>query len=71
MSDRMRGTVTRVIAVRGFAFVDGDDGQHYFMHVKSLPAEELWANVRVGVRVEFAPIEIMPGRWRTEGVMFL
>ena len=48
----MNGTVSRIVADRGFGFIDGDDGQQFFFHRSALKATD-FGDLAPGVRVEF------------------
>ena len=47
------GTVMNIVADRGFAFVDGDDGVRYFVHATAFPRDVALATLSVGQRVSF------------------
>ena len=68
---KIQGTVKRILAVKGYAFVEGDDGREYFFHVGSLLDEADWARVRRGIRISFVSVDVLPGRWRTSEVTVL
>jgi cold shock CspA family protein len=48
----MRGTVARIVADRGFGFIEGDDGQEYFFYAGALKGTD-WEELAPGVPVEF------------------
>lgn len=53
------GSVARVIADRGFGFINGDDGKQYFFHrdglAPSLDFERLAGGERVTFQIEANP----------------
>ena len=59
---RLLGTIRDVKFERGFAWVDGDNGKRYFLHVHNLKGE-VWTKefIVYGTRVEFTPDETNRG----------
>jgi cold shock CspA family protein len=56
MSERMAGTVAKMILTRGFGFIVGDaDGEDYMMHVDEVHESIQWESIRKGARVTFTP----------------
>jgi CspA family cold shock protein len=51
----MKGSITKVVADRGFAFIRGDDGVDYFAHVSEVLAA--FDQLVVGLVVRFDTIE--------------
>lgn len=60
----MFGEVTRALLPRGFAFVIGDDGQDYFLHVDQWEGTWDGQNMKRGTRVEFVPKKMPDGKLR-------
>ncbi len=56
MSERIEGTVSRVLLLRGFGFIKDGYGRDYFMHADQCKGFE-WsgATVHEGVKVTFVP----------------
>ena len=51
-SDRLTGTIARLIADRGFCFIKTSQGQDYFCHMSALPPGD-FNELKVGDRVSF------------------
>lgn len=49
----MRGVVNNFVAEKGFGFIDGEDGQSYFLHISELPVEQRNESPASGMMVEF------------------
>ena len=60
----MTGTVDKAILPRGYAFVAGDDGQDYFLHVDEWAGVWDARDLRKGTRVEFEARDAGGGRYR-------
>jgi len=60
----MTGTVDKAILPKGYAFVAGDDGRDYFLHVDDWTGVWDARDLRRGVRVEFETREVSPDRYR-------
>ncbi len=70
MSDRvtMRGTVQRVIHVRGYGFVKDEHGKQRFLHAKDLVDATQWAGLQEGQEIQFEHAERKrPGQERGLG----
>jgi cold shock CspA family protein len=50
------GIIVREFLPKGFCFVEGEDGQEYFLHANQLPDGE-WSREKIkkGARVQFEP----------------
>lgn len=52
----MKGTISRVILGKGFAFIRGEDSKSYFAHCSAFQhSGTLFDLVREGLTVEFTP----------------
>ena len=49
----MNGTISKVLADKGFGFIKGEDGQEYFMHRTALKDGSIFEQVREGQPVTF------------------
>lgn len=49
----MTGTITRVVADRGFGFIKGDNGTDYFFHRQEVGGGLDFAHLKPGARVAF------------------
>jgi len=59
----MRGTITRIIPTKGYAFVRGDDAISRFAHARSfLPDASAFDLVREGQAVEFDAVHDPTGK---------
>jgi len=59
----VRGTVTRVLISKGYAFVRGDaDGLSRFAHVKDFLVPQAFEHLREGQQVRFTPVVDPKGR---------
>jgi len=52
----MKGTIVKVVAQRGFAFLRDEDGNDRFVHVDSVIPVEAFYELREGSLVDFDPI---------------
>lgn len=52
----MKGTIVKVVADRGFAFLRDENGQDRFVHVDSVIPVDTFYRFREGSMVEFDPI---------------
>ena len=60
-SNRIAGTVARIVLDRGFCFLKDDRGQDYFCHMTALqdgPMDEL----QIGTKVVFTPTDTPKGK---------
>lgn len=62
----MFGEIARALLPRGFAFVIGDDGRDYFLHVDQWEGTWDGQSMKRGARVEFVPKEMPDGKFRAE-----
>lgn len=51
----MNGVISRVFLTRGFGFIEGEDGNSYFMHVDNLSSHTVWEQMRIDLHVIFDP----------------
>jgi CspA family cold shock protein len=51
----MNGTINRLTPERGFGFIRGEDGKHYFFHRNELLSGLRFDELREGQRVVFEP----------------
>lgn len=49
----MNGTISKVIAEKGFGFIKGDDGQEYFVHRSAVRDGAVFEQLREGQAVSF------------------
>lgn len=49
----MNGTISRVISDKGFGFIQGQDGQEYFMHRSAVRDGSVFEQLREGQTVVF------------------
>jgi len=49
----MNGTISRVISDKGFGFIQGEDGQEYFMHRSAVRDGSVFEQLREGQTVLF------------------
>ena len=49
----MNGTISRLLADKGFGFITGDDGQEYFMHRSAVGDGSIFEQLREGQPVTF------------------
>jgi cold shock protein len=49
----MTGTISRVISDKGFGFIQGEDGQEYFMHRSAVRDGSVFEQLREGQPVVF------------------
>jgi cold shock protein len=49
----VNGKISRVIADKGFGFIQGDDGQEYFMHRTAIRDGSVFEQLRDGQAVTF------------------
>ena len=57
---RVNGTVRRVVSDRGFAFLNGEDGQKYFLHRSDMAAGSSFQDLREVDPVSFEPVMPIP-----------
>jgi CspA family cold shock protein len=60
------GTIKKVVAERGFGFIEGEDGKEYFFHRSAIDGE--FDNLRGGEQVTFA-LESSPKGPRAAGLL--
>lgn len=49
----MNGTISKVISDKGFGFIQGEDGQKYFMHRSAVRDGSVFEQLREGQSVVF------------------
>jgi CspA family cold shock protein len=49
----MTGTISKVISDKGFGFIQGEDGQEYFMHRSGVQNGSVFEQLREGQPVVF------------------
>ena len=49
----MTGTISKVISDKGFGFIQGEDGQEYFMHRSAVRNGSVFEQLREGQAVVF------------------
>ena len=49
----MNGTISKVISDKGFGFIQGEDGQKYFMHRSAVHDGSVFEQLREGQTVVF------------------
>ena len=49
----MTGTISKVISDKGFGFIQGEDGQEYFMHRSAVRNGSVFEQLREGQPVVF------------------
>ena len=49
----MNGTISKVISDKGFGFIQGEDGQEYFMHRSAVRDGSVFEQLREGQPVVF------------------
>jgi cold shock protein len=52
-SDRIRGTIRRLVNEKGFGFIEDDKGTQYFFH-RSAVQDAYFESLTVGSKVEFS-----------------
>lgn len=62
----MQGTIARIMADRGFGFIEAEDGQEFFFHRSALNATD-FGELAPGVPVEFEVSNETPGDRPDEG----
>ena len=55
----MKGTVKRFFGEKGYGFVDGNDGQSYFLHIKQIRDQVI---PKDGDEVKFDGVETEKGK---------
>ncbi len=56
----MTGTIKRIVSDRGFAFINGEDGQKYFLHRTDMAAGSSFADLAEDEPVSFEPVVPTP-----------
>ena len=49
----MTGTIAKVMSDKGFGFIQGEDGQEYFMHRSAVRDGSVFEQLREGQTVDF------------------
>ena len=49
----MTGTISKIISDKGFGFIQGEDGQEYFMHRSAVRDGSVFEQLREGQSVAF------------------
>jgi len=49
----MNGTISKVISDKGFGFIQGEDGQEYFLHPSAVRDGSVFEQLREGQTVDF------------------
>ena len=55
----MKGTIKKWIDAKGFGFIDGEDGESYFLHISQLPQN---SQPKEGDRVKFNGVDSDRGK---------
>ncbi len=58
---RIAGTIRRVLLVRGYGFITGDDGMEYFLQADDFLGEWTGEHIKAGARIEFIPLPTVRG----------
>lgn len=54
----MRGTIVKIIHIRGFGFIDGEDGVSRYFHATAVVPERFFPYLNTGDLVDFDPTTI-------------
>jgi CspA family cold shock protein len=57
----MNGTIKKVVADRGFGFIQAEDGREFFFHRSEVDGNSSFDSLRGGEAIEFEPIESPKG----------
>ena len=57
----MKGTIIRFVNERGFGFIGGEDGNQYFVHIRSIDGLATGEYPPIGQRVQFCVMKTTKG----------